>query len=58
MLMLALLWLGVVGYKDDIDNAKELFKSTFVDESTHSFQPPEPDVMPTVSPDDDDDIDV
>jgi len=37
MLMLALPWLCAVGYKDDIDNAKELFKSAFVDEAMCSF---------------------
>jgi hypothetical protein len=43
--------------KDNVDNAKELFKSTLVDEATHSFRPPEPNVMRNV-PLDDDDIDV
>lgn len=36
MLTLALSWLYVAEYKDDIDNAKELFKSTFVDEATQA----------------------
>ncbi len=37
MLTLALSWLYVAEYKDDIDNAKELFKSTFVDEATQAW---------------------
>jgi hypothetical protein len=53
MLTLALSWLCAVGYKDDVDNAKELFKSILVDEATHSFWPPEPDATPNESPDDD-----
>jgi hypothetical protein len=57
MLTLALPWLCVAGYKDNVDNAKELFKSDLVDEATCSFRPPEPDAMCNV-PLDDDDIDV
>jgi hypothetical protein len=37
MLTLALPWLCAAGYKDNVDNAKELFKSALVDEATHSF---------------------
>ncbi|CAM6002938.1 unnamed protein product [Sphagnum balticum] len=44
-------------YKDNVDNAKELFKSALVDEATRSFRPPEPNAMCNV-PLDDDDIDV
>jgi len=57
MLTLGLTWLCAAGYKDNVDNAKELFKSTLVDEATCSFRPPEPDAMSNV-PLDDDDIDV
>jgi hypothetical protein len=57
MLTLALPWLCATGYKDNVDNAKELFKSALVDEATCSFQPSEPDTMCNV-PLDDDDIDV
>jgi len=57
MLTLALPWLCAAGYKDNVDNAKELFKSALVDEATRSFRPPEPDAMCNV-PLDDDDIDV
>ncbi len=58
MLMLALPWLCTVGYKDDINNPKELFKSALVDEAMRLFRPPEPDAMPNTSPDDYDDVDV
>ncbi len=37
MLTLALLWLCVAGYKDDVDNAKELFKSILVNEAMRLF---------------------
>jgi hypothetical protein len=57
MLTMALPWLCAAGYKDNVNNAKELFKSAFVDEATRSFQPPEPDAMRNV-PHDDDDVDV
>jgi len=57
MLTLALPWLCAAGYKDNVNNAKELFKSTLVDEATCSFQPPELDAMRNV-PFDDDDVDV
>jgi len=57
MLTLALPWLCAVGYKDNVNNAKELFKSALVDEATCSFQPPEPDAMRNV-PLDNDDVDV
>ncbi len=57
MLTLALPWLCAAEYKDNVDNAKELFKFALVDEATHSFRPPKPDVMPNV-PFDDDDVDV
>jgi len=53
MLTLALPWLCAAGYKDDIDNAKELFKSAFVDEATCLFWSPEPDTPPN-----DDNVDV
>ncbi len=58
MLMLALSWLCAAGYKDDVDNAKKLFKFALVDEATCSFLPLEPDTMFNVSPNDDDDVDV
>jgi hypothetical protein len=54
MLTLALPWLCVAGYKDNVDNAKELFKSVLVDEATHSFWPPELDTMRNVLLDDND----
>jgi hypothetical protein len=54
MLTLALPWLCVAGYKDDVDNAKELSKSTLIDEATHSFRPPKPDTTPNTPPDDND----
>jgi len=57
MLTLALPWLCATRYKDNVDNAKELFKSVLVDEATHSFQRPEPNVMCNV-PLNDDDVDV
>jgi hypothetical protein len=57
MLTLALPWLCAAGYKDNVDNAKELFKSALVDEATRSLRPPEPNAMCNV-PLDDDDIDV
>ncbi|CAM6073381.1 unnamed protein product, partial [Sphagnum tenellum] len=41
-------------YKDNVDNAKELFKFALVDEATRSFRPPEPDAMRNVPLDDDD----
>ncbi len=53
MLTLALLWLYAVGYKDNINNAKELFKSTLVDEAMRSFRPPKPNMTPNVLPNDD-----
>jgi hypothetical protein len=53
MLMLALSWLCAIRYKDDVDNAKELFKFAFVDEATRSFQPPELDMMLNMPFDDD-----
>ncbi len=52
MLTLALPWLCVAGYKDDVDNAKELFKFAFNDEATCSFQPPKFDATPNTLPDD------
>jgi hypothetical protein len=57
MLTLALPWLCAAGYKDNVDNAKELFKFALVDEATCSFRPLEPDAMCNVALDDDD-IDV
>ncbi|CAN5967500.1 unnamed protein product [Sphagnum jensenii] len=57
MLTQALPWLCAVGYKDNVDNAKELFKSALVDEATRSFQPPKLDMMRNV-PFNDDDVDV
>jgi hypothetical protein len=54
MLTLALPWLCAARYKDNVDNAKELFKFALVDEATHSFRPPEPDAMRNVALDDDD----
>ncbi|CAK9875190.1 unnamed protein product [Sphagnum jensenii] len=42
-----------VGY--DVDNAKELFKSAFVDEATHLFRPPELDTTLNATPNNDDD---
>lgn len=58
MLMLALPWLCAARYKNDIDNAKELFKSVLVDEAMGSFWQPEPDSMPNMPPDNDGDDDV
>jgi len=58
MLTLALPWLCAAGYKDNVDNAKELFKSVLVDEATRSFQPPEPDAMRNVPLNDDVDVQV
>jgi hypothetical protein len=46
MFTLAVLWLCVVGYKDNVDNAKELFKSALVNEPTRSFRPPKLDATP------------
>ncbi|CAM6077198.1 unnamed protein product [Sphagnum tenellum] len=57
MLTLALPWLCTVGYKDNVDNANELFKSAFVDKATRSFRPPELNTMRNV-PLDDNDVDV
>jgi hypothetical protein len=57
ILTLTLLWLCGAGYKDDVDNAKELFKFVLVDEATRSFQPPKPEAMRNMSFDYDD-IDV
>ncbi len=54
MLMLALPWLCAVEYKDNVDNAKELFKSALIDEAARSFQPPELDAMHNVPPNNDD----
>ena len=48
-------WLCAGWYKDDVDNAKELFKSALVDEATRLFQPPEPNATPNTPHDDDDD---
>jgi hypothetical protein len=56
MLMLALPWLCVVRYKDDVDNAKELFKSALINEATCLFLPPEPNAMPNALPDDNIDV--
>ncbi len=53
MLMSALPWLCAAGY--DVDDAKELFKSAFVDEGTHLFRPPELDTTPNATPNNDDD---
>ncbi|CAK9223701.1 unnamed protein product [Sphagnum troendelagicum] len=39
----------------DVDNAKELFKSAFVDEATHLFRPPELDTTLNAMPNNDDD---
>ncbi|CAM6040446.1 unnamed protein product [Sphagnum compactum] len=47
---------GSVGYKDNVDNAKELFKSALVDEAKRSFRPSEPNAMRNVPLDDDDDV--
>jgi hypothetical protein len=58
MLTLAVLWLCGARYKDDLDNAKELFKSAFVDEAMRSFRPLEPDAMLNASPDHDKEVDV
>jgi hypothetical protein len=52
--MLALLWLCATGYKDNVDNAKELFKSVFVDEATCSFRPPKLNITPNARPADND----
>ncbi len=58
MLTLALSWLCGAGYKDDIDNAKELLKSAFVDEAMCSFRPLKPDSMLNVPLDHDEEVDV
>jgi hypothetical protein len=58
MLTLALPWLCAAEYKDDVDNAKKLFKSALIDEATCSFWPPEPNTMLNMSPNDNDNIDV
>jgi hypothetical protein len=59
MLTLALSWLCATRYKDNIDNAKELFKFALVDKATCSFQPPEPDAKTNAPPDNDNnDVDV
>jgi hypothetical protein len=58
MLTLALPWLCVARYKDNVDNAKEFFKFAFVNKATCLFRPPEPDAMPKVSLDDGDNVDV
>jgi hypothetical protein len=58
MLTLALPWLCAAGYKDNVDNAKELFKFALVNEATRSFQPPELDAMRNVPLDDDIDVQV
>ncbi len=58
MLMLALPWLCAVGYKDNVDNAKELFKSALVDEATRLFQPPESNGTPNMPLDNDVDVKV
>lgn len=59
MLTLPMSWLCVTGYKDDVDNAKELFKFALVNKATLSFRPPEPDVTSNTLPNDNDnDIDV
>jgi hypothetical protein len=50
MLTLALSWLCVAGYKDDVDNAKELFKSAIVDEATRLFKPLKPNATPNAPP--------
>lgn len=54
MLMLALLWLCATRYKDNVDSAKELFKSVFVDEATCSFRPPKLNTTPNARPADND----
>ncbi|CAM6070986.1 unnamed protein product [Sphagnum tenellum] len=58
LLTLALSWLCVTEYKDNVDNGKELFKFVFIDEAMHLFRPPELNIMPNALPDDDNDIDV
>ncbi|CAK9857763.1 unnamed protein product [Sphagnum jensenii] len=58
LLTLALSGLCVTGYKDNVDNGKELFKFAIIDEATRSFQPLELDMTPNVLPDDNNDIDV
>jgi hypothetical protein len=54
MLTLALPWLCVADYKDNVDNAKELFKSALIDKATRLFRPPELDATPNTPPDNDD----
>jgi hypothetical protein len=58
MLTLSLFWLCAVGYKDDVDNDKELFKFAPIDKVTRLFWPPDLDATPNVSPDDNNDVDV
>ncbi len=55
MLTLALPWLCAAGYKDDVDNAKELFQSVFVDEAMRLFRPHEFDTTHNMSLDDNND---
>ncbi|CAM6061012.1 unnamed protein product [Sphagnum tenellum] len=57
MLTLALPWLCVVRYKDNVDNVEELFKSALVDKATHSCRPPKPNTMCNM-PSNDDNVDV
>jgi hypothetical protein len=59
MFTLPLPWPCAVGYKDDVDNVKELFKSTLVDVTMRSFRLLEADTTPNAPLDDkNDDVDV
>jgi hypothetical protein len=58
MLTLALPWLCAVGYKDAVNNVKELFKFAFVNEATCSFWPAELDATHNAPPDNDVDVHV
>ncbi len=58
MLTLAVPWLCAAGYKDDVDNAKELFKLALVDEAMRSFRPPKSNKIPNAPLDDDVDVEV
>jgi hypothetical protein len=59
MLTLVMLtWLCATGYKDDVDNAKELFKSILVNKAMCLFWPAKLNATPNTLLDDDDDDDV
>ncbi len=55
MFTLALPWLCAAGYKDDVDNPKELFKSALIDEAMRLFRPLELDTTHNTPLDDNND---